>query len=168
MTNTDALRYALTATLIGGLIYFRLRNMTRHRKLRIETLWIIPALYLLFASILFWRMPPDGLGWLWSVAALLIGAAIGWQRGRMVAIHVDPETHELNQRASLAAIVFILLLIGSRLAMRSAMVMGGTRWHIGAALVTDIFVASAIGLLSANRLEIYLRARRLLREARGF
>jgi NAD/NADP transhydrogenase beta subunit len=168
MSQTDIMRYAITAVLIAAVMFLRLRNMGKMRKLRIEVLWVIPTIYLAFAGLLFWRMPPEGLGWLWTILAFAVGAAIGWQRGRMVAVTVDPATHELNQRSSPAAILFILLLIGIRLGMRSALTGSGAYWHPGAALVTDIFVASAIGILAIYRLEIYLRARRLLREARGY
>ena len=168
MSHTDVVRYAMTAVLIGAVLFLRLRNLGKARKLRVEMLWIIPTLYIIFAGVLFWRMPPVGLGWLWTTLGFLVGAAIGWQRGRMIAVSVDPVTHELNQRVSPAAILFILLLIGIRLGMRAALVGSGAYWHPGATLVTDIFVASAVGILSVYRLEIFLRARRLLREARGY
>lgn len=162
------LRYAITAILIAAVMFLRLRNIGKARKLRVEMLWIIPTLYIVFAGVLFWRMPPVGLGWLWTALGFAVGAAIGWQRGRMIAVTVDPVTHELNQRSSPAAILFVLLLIGVRLGMRSALMGSGAYWHPGATLVTDIFVASAVGILAVYRLEIYLRARRLLREARGY
>jgi hypothetical protein len=39
--------------------------------------------------------------------------------------------------------------------------------HIDAALITDCLVALALGLLSAQRLEMYLRGTRLLADARA-
>jgi hypothetical protein len=168
MSQTDIIRYAITAVLIAAVLFLRLRNMGKTRKLRVEMLWIIPTIYLAFAGLLFWRMPPVGLGWLWTALGFAVGAAIGWQRGRMIAVSVDPVTHELNQRTSPAAILFILLLIGLRMGMRSALIGSSAYWHPGATLVTDIFAASAVGILAVYRLEIYLRARRLLREARGY
>lgn len=162
------LRYAITAVLIAAVMVLRLRNLGKARKLRVEMLWIIPTLYIILAGVLFWRMPPVGLGWLWTALSFLVGAALGWQRGRMIAVSIDPVTHELNQRSSPTAILFIVLLIAVRLAMRSTLMGSGAYWHPGAALVTDIFVASAVGILAVYRLEIYLRARRLLREAPGY
>jgi hypothetical protein len=90
------------------------------------------------------------------------GAAVGWYRGRWIEIAVDPESGQLNQRESPAGLIFIFGLMVARGMLRSAMMSGGAGWHIGAALVADIFLAFAIGLLSFYRLEIYLRARRLL------
>jgi hypothetical protein len=39
-------------------------------------------------------------------------------------------------------------------------------WHVSFNLLTDGFVAFAFGLLAVNSLEMYLRARRLLDEAK--
>lgn len=168
MNTTEMLRYAITFAIIGGVLFLRLRGLSKVRKLRLETLWIVPAIYLAAASYMFWRLPPTGLGWLWSALAFLLGAALGCQRGRMINVTVDPETHVLNHQGSPAAVIFIVVLVGIRIAIRSAMAAGDAYWHPSAALVTDIFIASAAGLLSFYRIELFLRARRLLREARGY
>lgn len=166
MTNADMIRYAIFA-LVGLVLILRLRSIRKVRKLRIETLWIVPALYLVATGFLFWQMPPDPWGWLWIMLAALLGAALGWQRGRMIAVMVDPETHRLNQQSSPAAVAFIVILVGVRLAMRSAVTGGDAYWHPSAALVTEVFIASAAGLLCSYRIELFLRARRLLRAARS-
>ncbi|MDB5687649.1 MAG: hypothetical protein JWR77_2238 [Rhizorhabdus sp.] len=168
VNNTDLIRYGITFAIIAVIMALRLRNMRKARKLRIETLWIIPALYLAATGFLFWRMPPAGLDWLWNAIALMLGAALGWQRGRMINITVDPDTHVLNHQSSPAAFVFILVLVVVRLTLKSAMESGDAYWHPSANLVTEIFIASAAGLLTFYRIEMFIRARRLLREARGF
>ena len=148
---------------IAVVMALRFRSMGRARRLRLEILWIVPVLYLAVAGLLFATMTPHGLGWLWSAIALLVGAALGWQRGKTMRIEVDPETHTLNQRASPAAMLFILAIVAARYALREAASFGGAAV---VALATDCLVAFALGLLSMTRLEMYLRGSRLLAEAR--
>jgi membrane protein CcdC involved in cytochrome C biogenesis len=79
-------------------------------------------------------------------------------------IHVDPETHALNQKASPAAMFFLIGLIVVRSAARSLL---GAESHVSAAMLTDPLIAFALGMFTLQRVEMYLRARRLLEEARG-
>jgi len=162
--------YAVPAAVFLLVMAWRARNVGRLRPLKMERLWIIPALYLVVAAGMFLQHPPvTPLAWMLCALALAIGAALGWQRGRLMRIHVDPETHAINQQSSMAALVFIFALILVRSAMRSAAsAMGGASLlHLNAMALTDILVALALGLLGAQRLEMYLRARRLLEAARG-
>ena len=82
-------------------------------------------------------------------------------------IHVDPETHALNQVASPLAILFLVALIGLRFAIRAGAAYEAGLGHIDVPLITDCLVAMALGLLSMTRLEMYLRGSRLLDEARA-
>jgi membrane protein CcdC involved in cytochrome C biogenesis len=99
-----------------------------------------------------------------SIAGLAIGAAVGWQRGKMMHIHVDPETHALNQKASPAAMFFLIALIIVRAGARSVIGETGT---VSPAMLTDPLIAFALGMFTLQRVEMYLRAKRLLEEARG-
>jgi len=161
------LRYAIPALIILIVLAFRLRGMNRERPLRIERLWIVPALYCLVAGLTFWNAPPAGMAWAYCGAALLAGAALGWQRGRMMRISVDPETHEIRQKASPAAMLLILGLLVIRSGARNAEALGIPGVHIDVMVTTDVLIAFALGLLTVQRLEMFLRARRLLAEARG-
>lgn len=160
------IQYLLPLLIIGIVLAFRLRSTGKARRLRLERLWIIPAIYLALTVALFAEMPPHGLGWLWASLSLALGAAIGWQRGRAMHISVDPETHALNQTASPLAMLLLVGLIAIRTALRMATQAGGESWHLDAALITDCLVALALGLLAVQRLEMYLRGSRLLAEAR--
>jgi hypothetical protein len=160
--------YAITAVVVLVVLALRMRNMSRMRRLRLETLWIVPGIYLVFAAVMFYEFSPTGLAWLVCAAALAIGAAIGWQRGKLMQIHVDPATHTVNQKASPAAFLFIIVLIVVRMGARSMLVGGGSYGlHLNTMLITDVLIAFALGLFAATRLEMYLRAKRLLEEARG-
>jgi hypothetical protein len=154
----------ITLAILAIVLFFRFRNMGKARPLKLERLWIVPAIYLALTGFLFATMTPHGLGWLWAGLSLAAGAATGWQRGRMMKIEVDPETHAINQTASPAAMLFILAIIAIRFGLREMAGAGGVQITI---LVTDCLVAFALGLLTATRLEMYLRGSRLLRAARG-
>src|SRR3954454_2941033 len=95
--------YAITAVIVIVVLALRMRRMGQMRPLKLETLWVVPAIYAAVAAMMFWQLPPTGTVGIATAVALLIGAAIGWQRGKMMHIHVDPETHTLNQKASPAA-----------------------------------------------------------------
>lgn len=162
------IQYAITAAIVLVVLAIRLRGMRRMRRLRLETLWIIPAVYLVFAGFMFYEFPPTGLAWLVCAIALAAGAAIGWQRGKLMQIHVDPETHVLNQKASPAAFAFIVVLIVVRFGARSMMAAGGSYgFHVNTMVITNVLIALALGLFASTRLEMYLRAKRLLGEARA-
>ncbi|MDO9224047.1 MAG: DUF1453 family protein [Caulobacter sp.] len=146
---------------------FRLMRGRKPRPLKLEWMWLMPAVLVLVAGSLIWQLPPRGLEWLWLAIALLVGAAIGWQRGRMMTITVNPETHALNQQASPAAMIFLLALVGVRYGLREGLQAEAQAWHLSVAFITDLFVVFALGLLTVTRLEMFLRARRLLDDAQA-
>jgi hypothetical protein len=161
------IRYAIMAIVLSVVLLIRFRRMNQTRPLKVERLWIVPALYLVVTIVAFVATPPDAAGWLFCVVAFALGAALGWQRGRLMRIDVDPQSHKVTMVQSPAAFLFIVVLIAIRSGMRSAAqndVVGFL--HMSPATLTDILVAFALGLLSVQRLEMFLRARRLLAEAR--
>ena len=138
--------------------------MGQMRPLKLETLWVVPVLYLLVAALMFWSLPPTRWVGIASLIALLIGAGVGWQRGAMMHIHVDPETHALNQKASPAAMIFLIALIVLRSGARAVL---GETGGVSPAMLTDPLIAFALGMFTLTRVEMYLRAKRLLEEVRG-
>lgn len=155
---------AITIAIVVIVMGFRLRRMGQMRPLKLESLWIVPAMYLVVAALMFWQLPPVGWVAIASAVGLAIGAAVGWQRGKMMHIHVDPDTHALNQKASPAAMFFLIALIAVRSAARGIL---GQDSGVSPAMLTDPLIAFAFGMFTLTRLEMYLRARRLLEEARG-
>jgi hypothetical protein len=81
----------------------------------------------------------------------------------MMRIHVNPETHALNQRGSPWAILFLLAIIGVKIAAQGE----GRALGFDVALVTDAALAFGLGMFTTTRLEMYLRAKRLLEEVRA-
>lgn len=157
------IQYAIPLLIAAVVLTLRARRMTQMRPLKIERLWIVPAVYLVIVAALFVKGPPSPVGWVICVATLLIGAAIGWQRGKTMQIHVDPETHALNQKGSMTAVLFLIGLFAVKFAAQA----GGTAFHLQLAVLTDALAALALGLFAMTRVEMYLRAKRLLEEARA-
>lgn len=158
------LSYAITIAIIVVIMALRMRRMRRLRPLDLGSLWVVPAIYLVVAALMFLLLPPTGWVAIASAIGLVIGAATGWQRGKMMHIEVDPETHALNQKASPAAMIFLVALILIRMSARSVL---NERGGVSPAMLTDPLIAFAIGMFTVQRVEMYLRAKRLLEEARG-
>lgn len=168
MTPEQTSHYAplIVAPLVLVILFFRMRGLTRGRRLRLELLWVTPAILLVATGLAMWQAPPSPTGWAWMAAVLVIGGALGWYRGKMMTITVDPVTHEVNNRASPAAVIFILALFAIRYALRFELT-ANSGWHINAALITDGFLVFALGMFGVQRLEMWLRGSKLLAEARA-
>src|SRR6185437_1287511 len=90
------IRYAIMAVILSVVLLIRFRRMNQSRPLRVERLWIVPALYLVITILAFVTTPPDAAGWAYCVVAFVAGGALGWQRGRLMRIDVDPRSHEVT------------------------------------------------------------------------
>ena len=155
--------YAITFAIILVVFGLRMRRMGKMRPLKLETLWIVPALYLAITAWMFVQLPPTGSIAIASAAALIVGAAVGWKRGTMMHIHVDPQTHALNQKASPMAMIFLFVLIAVKMLGRGVLGAEG----VSPAMLADPLIAFALGMLTLTRVEMYFRGRRLLGEARS-
>jgi hypothetical protein len=153
------LPFAVIAIVLG----LRVRTMSKERPLKLQTLWIVPALYLLVAGSMLTALPPTAIGWALVVLGMVIGLGVGWYRGRLIRIERNGDTGELRQQASPLAMILLLALVALKLGARA--IFGETAAAhpaSGAMMLTDAFIGFALGLLSATRAELYLRGRRLL------
>jgi hypothetical protein len=145
-----------------------LRN-ARARKLKVERLWITPLIVMVMTIAAFAANPPPGpLGVALDVLAVGVGALLGWWRGRASRFTVDPETHVVTSRVSPAGMLLILGIFALRYVLR--MFLGGdgaSALHLTAGEITDSFLLLAVGVVSAQRLEWWIRARRMIAEAKG-
>lgn len=165
--NQSEIQTAVTVAVVAVVFALRFRSMNRERRLRLETLWILPALLLLGATAAFMQFRPHGADWAWLAVIFAVGGAIGWWRGKLIPIAIDPETHLLNTKPSPAAILFLLGLFVVRFGLKSFLQSEATAWHLNAVLLTDGFIVLGVGLLLVSRLEMGLRAWKLLREAKA-
>lgn len=148
------------------LVLVFLRN-ARERKLKIERLWIMPTILLAIAAVtLAFQKPPSLLMIGVYLVAFALGALAGWWRGRLTNITIDPETHELTSKASMIGMILILGLMVVRRGVGAYAAANAESLHVSALEVTDALLLLAVGLVSAQRLEIALRATRMLNEAR--
>ena len=163
--------HSIAPYIVGGLLFvvlmaWRLRRMTQTRPLKVEWLWVTPALLTALTVLSLIPQPPQGMAWAWLAGALVLGGALGWWRGKMMHISVDPETHALNTKASPTAMIFIVALIVIRMVLRGVAMGEASTLHLSVAVITGAFMTFAIGLFGLQRLEMAIRATRLLAEAR--
>ena len=144
--------------IIGVVFALRFRAMTRERPLNIGQLWLVPALYAVVVVLNFMLRPPQGVQWVFVGVAVTLGAVLGWVRGRTTRITVDPANGAVSAAGSPAAVLLLVVLI----AVRSV----GRQWAaesgIDPLLIADILLSFALGLLTLQRVEMAMRARRLL------
>jgi hypothetical protein len=102
-----------------------------------------------------------------DLAAVGLGAFLGWWRGRASRFTVDPDTHVVTSKVSPAGMLLILGIFALRYLLRGVMDGQGSALHLSAAEATDSFLLLAVGLVSAQRLEWWIRARRMIAEAKS-
>jgi hypothetical protein len=162
--NAPAWTYLIPVVVFGLVI---LRN-SRARRLRIESLWIAPVIILILVGLSISQQGiPTPLMMGVDLAALAVGAGIGWWRARFTHITVNPETHELTSKASPVGMIVILAVFAVRYGIRMYAAENATSMGVSANDVADAALVISVGLVCAQRLEIALRATRLLNEARA-
>jgi len=149
---------------IGVVLFFRVRRMSVKRPFKLGSLWIVPAIFLALTGLTLAQSPPRGMDWAWIALALLLGVALGWQRGRLMKIWVDPESGSLMTQGSGWALVFLVALLVVRMMLRESLVMEASAGAIDIGLINSAFVVFALGLFGTQRVEMALRAQRLKAE----
>ena len=157
----DLITTVMSFVVIAAVFAFRWRRIGRVRPLKLQRLWILPALYAAVVVATFVAVPPRGWTIVLCGVAGLAGAALGWRRGRMMRIEVDTGTQALRHAGSPAALA---LLFGIVL-LRQIAVAGGVRLGIDAMAVTDVAMSLLLGLFTVQRVEMFGRGRRLLAAA---
>ena len=153
----------LPFVIVGLVLLLRLRRAGKAHPLRVGLLWIVPAIYGVFAALLLYAVPPHGWQWAACLAALAVGSVAGWLRGRSMKIAVDPASGKVLVMPTLTSMVFLVVLILIRQGFRSEFAGDPHAAKTTAMVVVDALVCFAVGLLGVSRLEMGLRARRLLR-----
>lgn len=151
-----------------ALVVILLRNQ-KPRQLRVQYMWITPLLVAVAIGFGLWGMSmapdashaPFGPGaWTILAAGLILGAAAGYQRGRMTTIERAPDGG-LQAQASPLGILLIVVLIGSRSLLRPWLDAQAGVWHLNALAVQDAFLLFAAAMVIAQRVEMAIRARRI-------
>jgi hypothetical protein len=153
--------------LVIGVLIIVMRNR-RPRKLKVERLWLFPVIYLVMLVAGLSAAPPPvtfaAVGVL--LASAVVGGLIGWQRGRFTRIDLDPQTHEMTAQASVLGIALILVVMLARLGLRGLLTQNVSGLGVPTAVLGDGLLVLAVSMLTVQRLEIWVRATRMLTEAR--
>jgi len=140
----------------------------RARELNLQRLWIRPVLAILFIGAMLYQSPPplSVASLAVMVAAVALGSALGWQRGRLTHLEVHPQTHIITARVSAVGVILVLGLVAGRMVLRSALTGPGFDGPTVGLLADGLVVMAALTML-AQQIEISLRARRLLAQAQS-
>jgi hypothetical protein len=170
MTQQQAIQFFLPILIILPVFYFRMRKMARAQPLKLERMWIRPAIFLAITVLVLLAPPPAShpervlvaLDWAWLGLAGVLGAVAGWQWGRTMAIDVHPEDGTLMVRGGQAAIMVLVVLILFRLGLRAGLSVEAKAWHLNMLLVSDASIVFSALLFTLRSVEMYLRARRVM------
>jgi hypothetical protein len=140
----------------------------RPRELNLQSLWVRPVLAVLFIGAMLYESPPPltFASLAVMVAAVALGGALGWQRGRLTLLEVHPQTHIITARVSAVGVILVLGLIAARIILRNALSGPGFDGATVGLLADGLVVMAALTML-AQQVEISLRARRLLAQAQS-
>jgi len=169
MTTAQVLPYIVPLLVLALVV----RRALRSRTLKMEQLWVFPAVLIFVAgSVLIHAPVPGPVTLVGLVVALAVGGFIGWYRGRWTQITIDPQTHVLSSQGSIASTILIAVVFGVRYALEMAVHNGGMgplplNLHLDVAGITDGLMFFLVAMMSVQRIEMYLRCRKLLEEARG-
>jgi hypothetical protein len=97
-------------------------------------------------------------------AAIVAGVALGWQRGKLTRLTVDPASGHLTASVSPVGVVIVLLIVVARTFLRTMVASGSLTLPPGLASaesLTDALVFLATATMIAQQIEIMIRARRL-------
>jgi hypothetical protein len=150
--------------IVVGLVI--LRN-SRARRLRVEVMWVMPTILIAITVLMLIAQPlPHPRALIAAGAALAVGVAIGWWRGRLTSITVDPETHALTSKASPVGMLLILGVFALRYLLNSFRTETAGVLHMSVMEITDVLMLLVVGIVCTQRLEMALRATRLVAQHR--
>jgi hypothetical protein len=143
---------------------FMIRRTLRSRRIKVETMWIVPVLLVVIAALAVSQSPPhDPITIAALVLVTLIGAAIGWQRGRLTHIALDSADGALTSKGSVWGLVLILGLYVARQGVKT-WALSQPRHGETAIMAVDGLLLFGFASVIVARLEMYLRCRKLLAE----
>lgn len=135
------------------------------KPLNLRQLWITPiiAVASIGAALVLQKHPPFGpLVLVGFMVAFAIGLTTGTLRAGTVRMRIDPETGTLLSQTASYAFVLFAALFGLRFVGELGGA-GAARWTIG---LFDSALLFAMAMIVAQRLGIFRRASRLMRQAR--
>jgi Protein of unknown function (DUF1453) len=153
--------YIVYLVMAAAVILMIRRNM-RANRIRVETLWIRPAILLLIAVLTVVQQPPHStIGIAILVAGAIGGAVAGWYRGKLTHITLDAETGVLTGKGSAIGLIIVLGLMIARYAIRTWAQSHPDHSGVAVAIADAAFLFGFATLIVAS-LEMWLRCRKLM------
>ena len=151
-----------------ALVLVVLRNRAP-RTLRPQFLWVAPVIIVPLMALAIWgtSMSPGAVHTPFSLAdwavlalGLILGGVAGWWRGKMTTIekHTDGT---LKAKASPVGMILIVVLLLGRRALSAFLEPHAAGWGLNAIAIADAFLVFVVGMIVLQRLEMYIRARRV-------
>ena len=157
----------LPLLILAGVMIWRFRNLSRARPLRTGRMLILPLIYGALVALMLVFIPPSATGWLCIAGGVVVGAATGWQRARLMRLHRDPETGKVMVRQSPAGLILLVCVVGLRRLIapgQPGVAPGAHGLPPGAMLFTDALIGFAFGMIVFQRIELHRRAKQLMGE----
>lgn len=153
---------------IAAVIPLVLLRNRKPRTLRPEFLWVVPLLVVAAISFGFWALsmssrgapPTDPVSLLILAVGLALGAAFGWQRGKMTTIHKAPDGVLKAQASPIGLFIIIGVMVGRR-ALEPWIAAHAADWHINPLAILEAFMLFAAGMVVTQRIEMFIRARNI-------
>lgn len=132
----------------------------RERKVKVNRLWLVPALllYVTVQSIFYM-----GALTLWEsiifLTTFLIGLGLGVVRGRLLTFRLDSETGHVLRKGNWVSSIFLLVILGAKIFIKQSMLFGNT--HYALTIVTNAFLCMTLGTIISRRYYIWRKYQEL-------
>lgn len=139
------------------------------RTLNPKWLWVTPAIIVPLMGLALWgsSMAPgapdaafDALSWTILAIGLILGGVFGWYRGKMTTIEKHADGTLKAQASPLGVILIVAVMLGRR-ALSAWLEPHAAEYGLNALAITDAFLLFVVGMIVVQRLEMYIRARRI-------
>lgn len=146
-----------------------LRNR-RPRTLNLQWMWVMPVLIVPLMALAVWGMsmdpsrdhrPFDAVSWVILAVGAALGCVAGWWRGRMTTIEKHPDGTLKAQASPIGLLLIVALLFGRR-ALDAWLEPHAIGWGLNALAIADAFLLFVAGMVVAQRIEMFIRARGIL------
>ena len=157
------LQFLIPLLILLPILYFRMRRSMKPQRLKPQNLLIRPAFIILVAILVLYASPPRTQELQWYILAAVIGGAAGWYWGKTTRLELHPEDGTILSTSSQAGMLVPIVLVLFRYGVRAGIGVEQQAMHLDLPMVTDISITFSALLFSARGLEIFLRAKDLLK-----
>jgi hypothetical protein len=160
--------FLVTAVIVVGVLAVRMSRARKAQPMNMRFWWAWPSVLVLLlggGSVLMLsaaHADVDALHACIMTGVLALGCGVGWWRGRFMTIELDPATRKPLVRASGAALAVLGGLFVVRTAAKMIFFADADPRAPSTALLNVDFALFGLGVLAVARVEMWLRARRLL------